>query len=225
MPSKKKNKQNNSFSAYLSVFFPQVLLVLILWVLYRALIVLPVWFDESISKAVFFGIPVWLFVTISGQTSIIDTFAYSKMKRGVLIGIAFGGIFGFLMTIISIIQSQAQIYPAWLFSVDEFWWNFLLALMTAFWETLFFYSFIMTMIDLKFKKSTLLVKVVMTAIIFVIFHIPNTILRTPQFEAVIFQIILLFLFAVGQGYLFAQDKNAYSLVFSHAIWGMVLLLH
>src|SRR5690606_32662260 len=95
---------------------------------------------------------------------------------------------------------------------------------TAFWETLLFYSFALTVIQEKFSEWTVSKQAVLAAIIFLLFHIPNTLVRF-EMMAVLPQLLLLFLFALGQAYLFAVRRNAYALILSHAIWGMVLLVH
>ena len=111
-----------------------------------------------------------------------------------------------------------------LFDSNMFWYEFVLALFTAFWETLLFFSFIMTVIQKKFKSWSMVSQVFLVALIFLVFHIPNTILRF-DLALVLPQIFILLLFAIGQGFLFYSRKNSFALVLSHAIWGMVLLVH
>ncbi len=206
------------------VFYPLLLLALILWILYRSLFYFPVWFDEIIGKALFFGFPVWLYITIAGSSRIADSFSLAKFKPGVLLGLAVGGMFGFTTSVIAVLQNGAMVEPVWLFSSNIFWKEFLLAMFTSFWETLLFFAFVMTVIMDKYPKWSLSGQAVFTAFIFVVFHIPNSFIR---FEPVIaiWQILILFLFALGQSFLFATRRNGYALVLSHAIWGMVLLTH
>jgi hypothetical protein len=206
------------------VFFPLLTLILVMWFLYRTLFVFPVWFDETVGKAVFFGLPVWLYIAITKSKSILDTFASYKLQSGLLLGLAVGGMFGFAASLISILQRGAPIEAVWLFESPDFWREFLLAMMTAFWETLLFFSFVMVVVQEKFKHWALNEQAFLTAGIFLLFHLPNTILRFDT-SAVIAQAMLLFLFALGQAYLFAARRNAYALVISHTFWGMVLLVH
>lgn len=229
MPSKRRKKTKKSIARTRRTpshiaFFPLVFLTLIMWFIYRSLFTFPVWFDESIGKALFFGLPVWLYILISNLKGISDSFALFKIKRGLMLGIAVGGVFGFIASLLSLVQSGGQVQAAMLFVSDQFWWEFLLALLTAFWETMFFYSLVMVVIQDKFRDWSLLKQILLVAGIFLLFHLPNTVLRFGG-VAVAYQLILLFFFAVGQGFLFASEKNAYSLVLSHAIWGMVLLIH
>jgi len=222
--TKKTAKKRSTPSYNHAAFFPILFATLIFWVVYRSIFNFPVWFDETIGKAIFFGLPVWLYISISGMRSIPDTFDFYKMKRGLLIGIAVGGIYGFVASLIAIMQHGGQVEAASLFMSDSFWIEFALALLTGFWETLFFYSFVMLVIQDKYKSWPLLNQILLVAMIFMVFHIPNTILRFGGM-AVMQQFFILTLFAIGQGYLFESEKNGYALAISQAIWGMVLLVH
>lgn len=220
MPSK---NPNNHSDLHLG-FFPLLTLIFIMWVLYRSLFTFPVWFDETVGKAVFFGLPVWLYITMSGSRSIPDTFAGYKFKNGLLLGIAVGGVYGFVASIIALLQRGGVVEAAWLFTSAAFWKEFVLALLTGFWETLLFFSLALTVIQEKFSKWSVIQQVLLAGLIFSAFHVPNTLLRY-DLQAVLAQTMMLFLFALGQGYLFVARRNAYALVLSHAIWGMVLLVH
>lgn len=206
------------------IFYPLVALTFLLWALYRRLFVFPVWFDEVLGKAVFFGLPVWLYINVTNNRSILNSFAKDKLKPGLLLGVAVGGIYGFVSSIMSLLMKGGQVQSALLFSSNLFWWEFFLATMTAFWETLFFYSFVMIALKQKYPRWSLLKQVLMTAVIFLLFHLPNAFLRFGG-TMVFFQIGLLFAFAIGQAFLFSRRENFYALVLSHAIWGMVLLVH
>lgn len=219
-PSQKKPKHKEIHVG----FFPFLTLVLISWVIYRSLFEFPVWFDETVGKAVFFGLPVWLYVTMSGSKSIPDSFAGYKLKNGLLLGILAGGVFGFATSIFALITRGGVVEASWLFTSEAFWKEFILAIMTSFWETLIFFSLVQTVIQEKFLKWSVGQQVILVALIFTAFHLPNIILRYEPYQ-VMGQIFLMTLFALGQGYLFASRRNAYALVLSQAIWGMVLLVH
>lgn len=206
------------------LFIPIVGLVLFFWFSYRSLFSFPVWFDESIGKAIFFGLPVWLFVVMTGARQIVETLEWSRFKKGLWLGVAIGGVFGFAGAILAAWQKGGAIQPAQLFAADGFWFEFGLAVLTAFWETLFFFSFIQSIIQGRLKSWGWLNQAILTAVIFLVFHIPNAILRFNG-VAIGQQLLLLFFFGLGQALLFTREKNAYALILSHAIWGMVLLVH
>lgn len=206
------------------LFFPVVILVGILWFLYRSLFHFPVWFDEIVGKAIFFGLPVWVYINVTGFRPIIDTFRLKKLQPGLLKGLIFGAIFGLVTIFMRFAITGYKIQPLLIFFADEFWWEMLLALFTAFWETIFFFSFVMTVIQDRFIQWSLIKQIVLVTLIFILFHIPNAFMR---FDLVmVFPLLsLLTMFSVGQGLIFAEKQNGYLLVMSHTIWGMVLLIY
>lgn len=206
------------------VFFPLLAVCLLVWLIYRLVFQFPVWFDETIGKALFFGLPVWLYITMTGQQEIADTFAPNKIRPGLLLGVAAGGIYGFAVSILSIFRSGATVAPAPLFSSPDFWGEFILAMLTGFWETLFFYGWVMVVVQTKFKHWDGLKQLMLVSLIFLVFHLPNIVLRTGWGSLASFG-PLLFLFALGQALLFWRDRNGYALVMSQAIWGLALLVH
>ncbi len=227
MPSKKAKKPASSVTRVSAnshqAFYPLLMLCLIVWVVYRSIFQFEVWFDEIVGKALFFGFPVWLYVNLTQNKSISDTFAPPKLYRGLWLGIALGGVYGFATSILTLILNRAQIQAAPLFLSSVFWWEFFLALMTGFWETLFFFSWIMVVVQEKHVNWSLLKQVLWVMAIFVVFHIPNSLLRFSGTQVLV-QLFLLGLFAVGQALLFTGRRNAFALALSHAIWGMVLLI-
>lgn len=217
-------KSSLKISHHHLAFWPLLLLVFLLWVLYRQLFNFPVWFDETIGKAIFFALPVWAYVNITNVKEIPKTFAFSKMKSGLMLGLAVGGIYGFVASFLGLLTNGGKIQTALLFTSNAFWWEFFLAILTSFWETLFFFSFVMVVINQKFKNKELIWRILVTAVIFTLFHLPNAILRFDG-PAIVYQFILMFLFGIGQALLFVNYENAYSLILSQALWGMVLLVH
>jgi hypothetical protein len=227
MPSRKRKKPTkfkNIPKVNHKALWPFIILTGVLWFIYRALFTFGVFFDESIGKAIFFGFPVWLYISISNFIDIPESLSLRKMHKGMLLGIAYGGIYGFAAAITSYALNKSGVQSAELFMSSAFWWEFFLALLTAFWETLFFFSFIMLALEDKMKKWGITKLVIVTALIFAVFHTPNAILRF-DLSMVLYQVILMFVFGLGQALLFSKEKNAYALMVSHAIWGMVLLVH
>ncbi len=230
MPSKRNRRKSKRSPRAVSrkvaqpIFFSVLLLSLVLWVMYRSLFSFETWFDESIGKALFFGVPVWVFVTITRFKAVPDTFGLSRLKQGLLIGLAVGGVYGFAATVARLFVGEQTVVSALLFSSNQFWWLFFLALLTAFWETLFFFSFVLKVIQEVYEYWSELGQIAVAAAIFVVFHIPYVVLYTSGIQ-ILGQVLLLMLFAFGQGFLFTRRENGYALVISHAIWGMVLLTH
>lgn len=225
MPSRRKKTKHTVTKPRISTvaFLPLLFLSFVFWFLYRGLFDFPVWFDESIGKTIFFGLPVWLYILVSKQREIVDTFASYKVKRGLMMGIAIGGLYGFLAATLAVWQ-KGTVVPAYPFESGVFWYEFFWALVTGFWETLFFFSFVFMATKAQFPKWSLIKQVLFVTAVFLLFHLPNIILR---FEGlgVAYQIFLLSLFGLGQALLFYVEENGYTLVISQALWGMVLLLH
>lgn len=205
-------------------FAPMVVLIFVLWILYRSLFSFPVWFDETVGKAVFFGLPVWLYISMTGFRRIIDSLSFRKIKLGLWRGIAFGALYGMVVIFIRLWEAGWSFRLAPVFMAPGFWWEFLLALFTAFWETIFFFSFIGLVIKDRWPQSSTAKQVLLTTMIFMLFHVPNIFLNFPL-EQVFSILLLLTLFAIGQSLLFTERENAYTLIISHAIWGMILLVY
>lgn len=212
-----------------SFFAALLILTFFLWFIYRIIFSLPVFFDETIGKALFFGLPILIFVNITGNKEIAESMSSSKIKPGLLRGLAFGGLFGFVGVIFSLIMkgyltTGGPMARVPIFILDEFWLEALLALLTSFWETLFFFVFVHQVLSQELKEVKQWRRLLMVALIFLLFHIPNSILRFGG-GAVLMQLWLMFLFGLGQALLFENYRNAYTLILTQTIWGLVLLVH
>lgn len=203
---------------------PLLFLTFLLWTFYRSIFHFPVWFDESIGKLVFFALPVLLYVSVSGNSAVFASFSFKKLKPGLLLGLAIGGVFGFAGALLGALSRGGSVGVIPYYFASWFWWEFFLALLTGFFETLFFYSFVMIVIDEKFRHFSFIKRMAIVALIFLLFHLPNIFTRFSPTDAFL-QILLIFAFAYGQALIFYNRRNAYVLVLVQAIWGMVLLTH
>ncbi len=208
-----------------AAFWPLVFVMLVIWVAYRLIFRgVEVWFDEIISKAIFFGLPVWLYISIGNGKKLLAPLDTKRIISGLFLGVALGGLYGFVVMIMKAVQPGAVIFPVPFFAQPLFWGHFWLAMVTGFWETLFFYVWIMGVIQDKHRDWPVWQQLAATVLVFSLFHIPNAFLQLPPLGAVRL-ILLLAIFAGGQALLFYQRRNAYALVLSQAMWGMVLLVH
>jgi len=224
MPSSSKTKAS-SLTQESTIFMALLFLSLILWFLYRGIFNFSVVFDETIGKAIFFGLPIWIYISATSDKAIGESMAANKMTSGLLRGLAYGGLFGFAAILLVSLTQGSSMVAAPLFMANNFWGKFLLALLTAFWESLFFYSFIQTTIRKQFKQAlSNWQQVLIVSLIFLLFHMSNIVLRFSD-TAIMMQIILLYLFGLGQAIIFAREKNVYTLILTHTLWGMVLLIH
>jgi len=204
------------------VFLALVALSFLFWALYRSIFNFSVLFDETIGKAIFFGIPVIIYASVSRSDKIASTLRTSKLFPGLLRGLAYGGIIGFFSLIVIVVATGKTITPWPAFRADFFWKEFFLAALTAFWESLFFFGFIQTTLVglLKARGKVIL----LTSLVFLLFHLPNLLLQFSGLD-VTFLIALMYLFGFGQALIFNQEKNIYPLIITHAVWGMILLIH
>jgi hypothetical protein len=236
MPSKRSKPQVKSAPSAQGTgshvaFFPLLVLVFLVWLVYRQMLPFPPAFDETIGKAVFFGLPVWIYFSVTRSKSMMETFSIGKFQPGLLLGLAVGGVYGFAATLLSFALQKPLIVAAPLFATTRFWGEFFIAIMNGLWESLLFYTWIMVVIQEKYRKWSLFNQIVLTALIFLVFHLPNlflTLHNSPGMlvPAVIFsQMSLLFCFGLGQAMFFARTRNLYAMMLSSAIWQMVFLIH
>ena len=191
--------------------------------LYRFLFNFSVLFDEAIGKAIFFGVPILIYISVSKNKKIVESLDQRRLATGLLRGLAYGGILGFLSLLFITIKEQKSFLILPIFFADGFFNELFLSMLTAFWESLFFFGFIQSVLG-SFLKAMSGRTVLLSSLIFLIFHLPNIMLRFVGLDA-IFMVFLLFLFGFGQAVIFSQEKNIYPLVMTHAVWGMILLIH
>ncbi len=206
------------------LFITIVGISLLMWILYRSLFNFSVFFDETIGKAMFMGLPIWMYLSIVKEKRLIKSGIFNLTKIGLLKGLFYSGIFGFTAIIFAYLQGKSDVVKVNLFLSDHFWWEFFLSMLTAFWESIFFFGFVQSIIKFEFKDLDMVQRVLMTSMIFLLFHVPNSILRFSG-VAIGQQIWLMMMFALGQSLVFEVEKNIYTLILIHSFWGMVLLIH
>lgn len=190
-------------------------------ILYRFSIHAPVWFDEIFMKALLFGLPFWLYAKISKRPLSFFGLESKRFWIGAFNGLALGGLFSFVAILASSARKTSIFIPG-LFQSNVFWWEFSLAFATAWWESLFFYGLILPVLKLKVKGETN--ALAYTTLLFLLFHFPNLILKVGL-AASLQPMLLLGVFAFGQGILFLRTKSISTVVVSHAFWGMALLVY
>ncbi len=190
-------------------------------VLYRFSIVAPTWFDELFMKALLFGLPFWLYAKKSKHPPSFFGLEPKKFWVGAFNGLALGGLFSFVAILASSARKSSILIPG-LFQSNSFWWEFTLAFATAWWESLFFYGLILPVLKLKVKGEVN--ALAYTTLLFLLFHIPNLLLKVGL-SASLQPLLLLGFFAFGQGILFLRTKSIATVVVSHAFWGMALFVY
>ncbi len=194
---------------------------LISLVLYRMTMQFPVWIDEVFMKAVVFGMPFWLYALVSKKS--LHFFGMEKRNfwPGALNGLAIGGILSFCAFAFFALKKDHVLIPG-LFGSTEFWKEFGLAFVTAIWESLFFYGLLLPVFAERTKSEINALSY--TVLFFALFHLPNLVLRVGLAGSVL-PLLLLTLFALGQGVVFLRTRSIATVIVSHAFWGMALLVY
>lgn len=215
-----KTAYRHAFRELYSFFFLMMSLLLV-WVAYRALVRAPVWFDESIAKAVVFGLPAFWVASRSRFIAQNIGLEPNKMMAGLNLGTAIGGLYGFA-AILTQVLSGREVTPGAFFLTGDFWYMAGLALLTAWWETLFFFGLPMQYLRSVAGWISDWWIGAFVVIFFLLFHAPLRFFVTggsPQFLA---QMAVLGLFVIGQFVVYSRTRNLYALVLSHFFWGLVI---
>lgn len=203
------------------VFWMSILVSFCSLVLYRFTVISPVWFDELFLKAILFGFPVWLYAIVTKKSPAFFGLEANKFWPGAINGLAIGGILSFTAIMAYSFRKSTILMPG-LFETVGFWKEFGLAFATAWWESLFFYGLILPVFKEKFSDE--IQALTFATLAFLLFHAPNLIVKVGVAEA-IQPLLLLTLFAFGQGIIFLRTKSISTVVVSHAFWGMALLVY
>lgn len=203
------------------VFWMSVLVSFFSLVVYRFTVSSPIWFDEIILKAVLFGFPVWMYAIVSKKSPSFFGLESRRFWPGAINGLAIGGILSFIAIVTYSFRKSSLLMPG-LFESVGFWKEFGLAFATAWWESLFFYGLILPVLKEKFSDEIQALS--FSTLVFLLFHAPNLIVKVGVGNAMQ-PLLLLTLFAFGQGIIFLRTKSISTVVVSHAFWGMALLVY
>jgi len=191
--------------------------------MYRQLALFPEWFDEIIAKGIVFGIPSIVYARSAIRGAEKLGIASSRFWPGLYLGLLVGGIYGFVGVARSL-TGGTHVEPSMLFSSSAFWFQFFLAMMTAWWESVFFFGFMMNALQDEYHLPEI-PALIGAVLVFLVFHAPLRIMLTGFTSLTVAQLSLLALFAVGQAILFMRTKSVYAVTISHALWGMVLMTY
>ncbi|HAV15076.1 MAG TPA: hypothetical protein DCX25_01990 [Candidatus Pacebacteria bacterium] len=201
----------------------QILGIFVVWALYRILFHFPEWVDEGIAKALVFGIPVWLYCRSHRRGEDRLGLSNKHFWPGMFLGLLIGGLYQFL-AITVLITKGGVVASNSVLNSPMFGYIFFLALLTAWWETLFFFGYVLNVFyDAVGKRE---IPAVFAALcIFLLFHAPLRFIESG-FSLIAWQhLALLGVFAVGQAILYFRSKSVYAVTISHAMWGLMLLVY
>lgn len=220
---KKRSRKSTARSAPNRFFEKAVGAAFVIWLVYRLFTAFPDWFDEIVAKALVFGLPAWLF--LRGKKDAAGLGA-EKFYPGLLIGLAVGGMFGFTGVLASVARGT-QIQPFNLFLTAPFVNLLFVSFWTSWWESVFFFGFVQNAVSERLKKTgyAFLITTLLTAGVFLIFHMPILFMQSGVTINSVRLMMLLFVFALGQSLFYSRMKNMYALVLSYTFWGMVLAIY
>lgn len=223
MRSQKNSHQQRTLKPNLGLFILLVLVSFFCLSLYRSFGDFPVWFDELVAKAFIFGLPLLVYIRLTRESVAAFGLGKGKFWSGAYAGLALGGVFGFTAMLASALKHEGRVFIPYLFLSNAFWWTFFLALVTAWWESLFFYGFVMSLLAKILKRSEWMLSLLVSAV-FVAFHLPVLIV-SQGLSASLLPLFILAFFAFGQGIIYLRFKSLIAVVVSHAFWGMALLVY
>lgn len=215
-----KTAYRHAFNQQFAFFFLMAGL-LVVWVAYRALFHMPIWFDEAIAKAIVFGVPtLWL---ASRSRFIAQNLGLdpAKMVVGLNLGTAIGGLYGFAAILTQVVAGRPMVAGAF-FATDTFLYMATWALFTAWWESLFFFGLpVQYLRSIASWISDWWIGGIVT-VLFLLFHAPLRFLLTGASPAFFTQMGILTIFVIGQFVVYTRTRNLYALILSHFFWGLVV---
>ena len=219
----KKSLKHYEARSSANTFLLTVGAIFLFWLGYRLFSRFPEWVDEVLVKAVVFGLPAWLYAHTHKDGIHMLGLDPKKFWKGMFTGLLIGGLYEFIAVFSTLVRG-APMANVMLFKSPEFWGVFMLAIFTAWWESMFFFGYVFQKSMELFKKSEW-VAVLYTTFVFLMFHAPLRVINYGFSSAMIAQMFLLALFAIGQAILFVRTKSLYAVAVSHALWGLVLLIY
>ncbi|MFC1751276.1 type II CAAX prenyl endopeptidase Rce1 family protein, partial [Pseudomonadota bacterium] len=179
--------------------------VFVVWGLYRLLFRLPEWFEETVLKALVFGMPVMLVVYKLEKK---DWSQLGMVTRGLLSSLYFGLLFGLWLAVLGNIMAflrdgGVRFNPD--MTVAAFGDLMLLGLVTAFWEQLLFMGYFLPRVVKDIGSE--LAGVALVALMFALLHVPIQVAQGVELPQIIIRFILLYSLGFGNGVLYLRLKN------------------
>lgn len=197
--------------------------VFVVWAMYRLLFRLPVVIEEVVLKGIVFGGPVlWLVLKQNGWTLRKLGMHTEKLFESVYLGLSLGMVLGLVGQIANVLRYGQLSLSGFGVTSESIGSFLLLGLVTAFWESLLFYGFILQALR---KVTDELSAVLVTAVLFVLIHIPALILvQQLTIAGVLLSSIVLLALAWGNGVLYLRMQNLAAPILAHALWGVTVFL-
>lgn len=200
-----------------------LVVLFVIWASYRTFFHFPEWVDEVLAKAVVFGGPALLYARGSKRGEDVLGLGNARFWSGMFVGLLVGGFYEFL-AVLSVMMRAAPSTQASVLTSPLFWKIFFLAIFTAWWESLFFFGYVLNALMEKFRHAEIPAILVSTGV-FLLFHLPFRIVTNGINQQLVYQLLVLALFAIGQAIVYLRTKSIYAITLSHALWGLVLFVY
>ena len=198
--------------------------VFLVWGFFRLLSPLPVWIEEVFIKALVFGLPVFIVVFKIEKKNLESLgIGMKNFFESVYLGLSLGTFFWFFGQLSNFIRHRGvlsikEIQP----TSAEFGGFLLLALITAWWEELFFMGFVLRRLAGLVKEEW---KVALTtSVMFCLIYIPGIVVKGVVWWQMLLQVLLLFSLGLGNSILMLRTKNLIAPILSHALWGAMIYM-
>jgi membrane protease YdiL (CAAX protease family) len=198
--------------------------VFIVWGMYRAVLFrMPVWIEEVVLKGLVFGLPVfWLAIRREGH-ALKDLGVTSKrIFESVYIGISLGVLLGVVGQVGNIVRHGSLTLASYQLHSEDVGIYIILALITAFWEGLLFFGYIL----LKLSRITHELRAAgITAVLYSFIHLPALLLiQNLGIGQVLLSAVLLGLLGFGSAILMLRYQNLAAPIMVQALWGVTVFL-
>lgn len=204
-------------------------IVLILWSVYRVIFKtdLPLWFDELISKPLFFLLPVYLFIKRTEKKNFFTAVGLKKkdvISREVLIGVLLGLIFFVAGTVGLFIRQNGFIFDLGnLFQGKNIIYFALIAVATAISEEILSRGFVLR--RLYQQSRNVWISSFFASVLFFFLHVPvlftsNKITGFLLLEVMAADLIL----SLAVSFLYINRKSLVAPILVHALYSLSLYL-
>lgn len=199
--------------------------IFVLWAFYRYFPeILPMWAEELILKPLIW-LPPTFFIVLKVENKQLSSLGLVKKNffPSVYWGIGLGMVYaleGFLTNALKyggIQLSQLGYIPA------SFLWALLISLATAITEELVFRGYLYNRLSQIWEKKWLANLV--SSLLFVLIHLPIGVFVLGYTPGIMLAYLaLVFIYAVGSGFVFARTQNITSSILLHVFWSWPIIL-
>lgn len=197
--------------------------VLIIWGMYRFLFRLPVWFEELVLKGLVFGLPVlWVVFRWEGWRWQDLGIRLKGLLPSVVFGLGLGMSLGIVGNL-GYFWRMGEMITGWSITAPQLGTFLVLALVTAFWEGLFFAGYVLKKLQVVLVDEWLRAWVV--AGMFTLVHVPALLfVHSFQMSQVLVYGLLIMSVGLANMILMLRTGNLAAPILAQTLWGTTVFL-